>query len=105
MKASKFMIAIIAIIATGLLSFKIITASSVKGTIFPANGGLKAWAISEKDTFQSNIVNGSFGINNLKPGTYKIVIEAAAPYKNAVKEAVEVRTDEVTDVGEIRLEK
>jgi hypothetical protein len=65
---------------------------------------VKCWAISSTDTFQTNIVNGAFEMNNMKPGTYRIAIEAIPPYKNAVREGIDIRNGEVTDIGEIRLQ-
>ena len=43
-------------------------------------------------------------MNNMKPGTYRIAIEAIPPYKNAVREGIDIRNGEVTDIGEIRLQ-
>ena len=104
MKITKFTSAIISMIATGLFAFVVFFGGSVKGSINPINGGIKCWAISQTDTFQTNIVNGAFEMNNMKPGTYRIAIEAIPPYKNAVKEGIDIRNGEVTDIGEIRLQ-
>ena len=104
MKITKFTSAIFSMIATGLLAFVLFFGGSVKGSINPINGGVKCWAISSTDTFQTNIVNGAFEINNMKPGSYRIAIEAIPPYKNAVREGIEIRNGEITDIGEIRLQ-
>jgi len=104
MKITKFTSAIFSMVATGLLAFVLFFGGSVKGTINPINGGVKCWAISQTDTFQTNIVNGAFEMNNMKPGIYRIAIEAIPPYKNAVREGIEIRNSEVTDIGEIRLQ-
>ena len=56
------------------------------------------------DTMRTNIRNGGFEIGQVKPGTYKLVIEAIAPYKNFQKEGVVVNEKKATDVGEITLQ-
>ena len=95
---------VFATLACGLFAFIVLLGGSVKGNILPVTGGIKCWAISKTDTFQTNIVNGVFELSNIKPGIYRIAIEAIPPYKNAVKEGVDIRNGEVTDLGEIRLE-
>ena len=105
MKVAKLTSAIFAIlVATVLLAFTLLPGGSVKGAINPINGGIKCWAISQTDTFQTNIINGAFEINNMKPGNYRIAIEAIPPYKNTVREGIDIRSGEVTDIGEIRLQ-
>ena len=47
---------------------------------------------------------GHFGHRYAQSGTYKVIVEANAPYKNASKEGVEVKEGEATDLGEIKLE-
>jgi hypothetical protein len=51
------------------------------------------------------IINGSYEISGVKPGTYKIIIEAKPPYRNAAKDGVMVSDGQSSDAGEIRLEK
>ena len=104
MKVAIITSAIFAILATGLFAFEGLVGGSVRGSITPITGGIKCWAVSQTDTLQTNIVNGAFEMNNMKPGTYRIAIEAIPPYKNAVREGIQVRNDEVTDIGEIKLE-
>lgn len=104
MKTTRIALAALTTVAAGLFAFNVIVAGSVKGTVVPADGATKAWAISATDTFSTDIANGAFEIGNVKPGTYNITIEGKAPYKNASKEGVEVKEGEATDVGEIKLE-
>jgi len=49
--------------------------------------------------------NGAFELFAPKAGTYTIVIEATAPYKNTTKEGVVVEDDKPVDLGAIVLEK
>ena len=105
MKRTKITTAIVATIGAGIIRVEcMMFAGSVKGTITPADSALNVWAISATDTFRSTVTNGFFEIKNVKPGTYKIMVEASAPFKNATKEQVVVKDNEQTDVGEIRLE-
>lgn len=104
MKRTKLTTAIVATIGAGIFALNMMFAGSVKGTITPADSAMNVWAISATDTFRSTITNGFFEIKNVKPGTYKIMVEASAPFKNATKEQVVVKENEQTDVGEIRLE-
>ena len=90
--------------AVGLFAFTISFSGSLKGTVTPSNGALKVWAISSTDTVNGTITNGTFDLRNVKPGTYKLVVEATPPYKNVTKESITVKDGEITDVGEIRLE-
>jgi len=104
MKKTRIALTTLAIVAAGLFSFNVMLNGSVKGTVTPADAAVRAWAISGADTLKADIANGAFEITNAKPGVYKIIIEANAPYKNSAKENVEVKDGEPTDVGEIKLE-
>lgn len=105
MKNTKLALAVIAVTAAGLFAFKPFYAGTVKGTVSPTDAAVRAWALSATDTFRTNVSNGAFEISNVKPGTYRVIVEANPPYKNAAKENVQVSEGGTTDVGEIRLEK
>lgn len=105
MKAKGLLLAAIIIAASGLFAFNIITEGSVKGKVSPADAAVRVWAESPTDTLNAPVQNGMFEIGNAKPGTYKIVIEAKPPYKNAAKDGVVVADGQPTDVGEIVLSK
>ncbi len=104
MKKTRFALATLAIVAAGLFSFNVMLNGSVKGTVTPADAAVRAWAISGSDTLKADITDGAFEISDAKPGVYKIIIEAAAPYKNSSKDGVEVKDGEPTDIGEVKLE-
>jgi hypothetical protein len=91
--------------AIALFSFVIDFASGIKGTISPAENAGTVWAIAGKDSLKATPVQGAFQINDLKAGTYKVVVEAKAPYKNFVKEGVAVKDGAVLDLGTITLSK
>jgi hypothetical protein len=105
MKISQVKLAAVAIAVAGLFAFNSIDAGSIKGKVSPSEGAVRAWAESATDTLNATIQNGNYEIGNVKPGTYKIVIEAKPPYKNVAKEGVSVADGQSTDAGEIVLTK
>ncbi|HWB24008.1 MAG TPA: carboxypeptidase-like regulatory domain-containing protein [Chitinophagaceae bacterium] len=98
------LIAIIAVALT-LFSFTLYAPASITGRVTPPEAIKDVWAMSLKDTFRANISQGGFSIMNVKPGTYKILIDAVAPYKDVIKEDVSVTDGQPVDLGEIKLEK
>jgi hypothetical protein len=88
----------------GLFAFTAIQTGSVKGTVSPADGAVRAWALSGTDTLKATIDKGMFEITGAKAGTYRVIIEAKPPYKNAAKDGVTVVDGQPTDIGEIKLE-
>lgn len=95
----------VAFAAAGLFAFATMKAGSIRGTVTPADAGVRAWAESATDTIKAPIMNGSYEITDCKPGAYKIIIEAKPPYRNAAKDGIMVSDGQSTDVGEIMLEK
>ena len=93
------------IIVAGLLAFTHLKVGSIRGTVTPAEGGVRAWAESATDTLKAPIVNGTYEITDVKPGAYKIIIEAKPPYRNIAKDGIMVNDGQAADVGEIKLEK
>jgi hypothetical protein len=105
MKFTTFRIAVVCAATAGLFAFSSLRDGSIRGTVTPAEGGVRAWAESYTDTLKAPIVNGSYEISGVKPGTYKVIIEAKPPYRNAAKDGVMVSDGQTSDAGEIRLEK
>ena len=93
------------VMASGLFAFTAFKNGGIKGTVTPSAAATAAMAISGVDTIKVPINNGAFGMNEVKPGTYKLVIQAIAPYKDFEKEGVVVGDGKATDVGEIALQK
>jgi hypothetical protein len=87
-----------------LFSFSAFKNGSIKGTVSPSASATSVYIVSGMDTMRTNIQNGAFEIGEVKPSTYKLVIEAIAPYKNFQKEGVVVNEKKATDVGEITLQ-
>ncbi len=88
----------------GLFAFTTREASGIKGTVTPADGAAAVWAINGTDSAKVEAVQGAFQFSDIKAGTYKIVVQANAPYKNFEKDNVAVNDGEVTDLGSITLE-
>lgn len=106
MKTMKLSLAMLGMVAVfGLFAFNVMVGGSIKGTVSPAEGGVRAWAFAGTDTLKAQVTGGVFEIADAKPGTYTVIIQAAKPYKNTVKEGVQVKDGEITDLGEIKMEK
>ena len=76
--------------------------AGIQGTIDPPEGAKRIWAVSGKDTVSIIPPPGSF-IMDVKPGSWKLVIEAVLPYKNAERESILVTEGQLTDIGLIKL--
>ncbi|HTL09074.1 MAG TPA: hypothetical protein VL307_12470 [Chitinophagaceae bacterium] len=93
----------LSIATAGLFAFKNVDTGSIKGTVVPADGATKAWALSATDTLRGDIQAGSFEITGAKAGTYRLIIEAKPPFRNTAKDNVVVTDGQPTNVGEIKL--
>ena len=93
------------VVVAGLFAFTHYKAGSIRGTVTPAEGGVRAWAESATDTLRAPIVNGSYEIADVQPGAYKSIIEAKPPYRNIAKDGIMVSDGQTADVGEIKLDK
>ena len=98
-------LAAVTVAAAGLFAFSNLRSGSIKGTVSPADGATRAWALSSTDTLKALVVNGAYEISDAKPGSYKIIIEAKPPYKNAAKDGITVQDGQAADAGEIKLDK
>ena len=104
MKKMKLATLALGVFTAGLFAFKGLQTGSIKGTVSPADAATQAWALSSSDTLKAAVQNGAFEITNVKPGDYRLIIEAKPPYKNQAKDAISVKDGQPTDVGEIKLE-
>ncbi|MDH7462392.1 carboxypeptidase regulatory-like domain-containing protein [Chitinophagaceae bacterium 26-R-25] len=101
---TKLKLGLLGIGVAGLFSFYTVQKGTIKGTVSPSEGAVRAWALSSSDTLRAPVQSGAFEITNAKPGTYRIIIEAKPPYKNIAKDDVNVTEGQPTDVGEIKLQ-
>jgi hypothetical protein len=74
----------------------------IYGTIDPADGAKRVWAISGRDSFQAILVSGKFTIDT-KPGTWRVSVEAVDAGKNLSIDNVLVVESQFTDVGVIKI--
>ena len=88
-----------------LLAFTKTWNSPVKGAVNPSNSAIRAWVFSSGDTSNATVDQGNFQINNVKPGTYVLVVEGIPPYRNTVKDGIVVVDGQPTDVGTIEMQK
>ena len=93
-----------AIAAIGFTSMRETAAPTISGKVSPADAAEAVWAIKDADSVKSTISSeGTFQLE-VKPGTWKVVVAAKAPYKNAEVPSVEATEDKNTDAGEIKLQ-
>lgn len=92
-----------ALLLVCIFSFNRVWTGTVKGSVNPGDGALRAFVFSAKDTFSANVYNGAFIITGVKPGSYNLLVQAKPPYQNVLKESVSVADGEPTDVGIIEL--
>lgn len=78
------------------------TKTSIVGRINPTDAGEAVWVIGASDSLKAGISMGQFSFD-VKPGVYKLVIDARDPYKDVLLENLTVKQDEILDVGEIPL--
>jgi hypothetical protein len=96
---------VLALATVGLFSFNVLQTASIKGTVAPADGFSNVWAITGTDSLKAITDQGSFSFTDAKPGTYQVVVEGKAPYKNFVKDSVVVTEGgQPVDLGTITLE-
>jgi hypothetical protein len=93
------------LLAAALFAFTTFQGGSIKGKVIPADGASQVWAISNADTLKAAISQGNFEITRAKAGTYKVYIDAIDPYKDVVKDGVQVNDGGTVDLGEIQLTK
>ena len=99
----KYFVLLIFIVAFS--AFIIFAGGIIKGKILPADGASQVWAISSSDTLKAAISQGIFEISNVKQGTYKIYIDAIDPYRDVVRDGIQVSENGTVDLGEIQLSK
>jgi hypothetical protein len=77
--------------------------TSIAGKISPRSGADIVNVIGVKDSVKVAVVDGNF-IAQVKPGRYKLIVTTKSPFKNALLDNLEVRQNQVLNVGEIILQ-
>jgi hypothetical protein len=84
--------------------YSIVQQTSITGKISPEAAAELVWAVNGKDTLKTMLMAGNFSLQ-VKPATYTLFVNAKAPYKNVSLGNLEVKLNQVLNVGEIILEK
>ncbi len=76
---------------------------AISGRITPPDGATEVWAFAGSDTLKTAVSNGMVSFENVKAGTYTVIVNAKSPYKDATIQNVKVEDGKVTDLGDIKL--
>jgi len=95
---------IILLLILSAYTFQNTDQTSITGRVNPLDGANSAWAVGGRDSSTSAIVNGTFSFS-VKPGIYKVVVDAIEPYKDAVLENISVKEGQTVNLGEIMLQR
>jgi hypothetical protein len=91
---------------TGLFTTLILSFTPAKtgivGKVNPLDAAEMVWVIGISDSLKMVPAQGQFFFD-VKPGTYKLIVDAKNPYKDVLLENLQVKPDETLDVGEIPL--
>jgi hypothetical protein len=103
MKFSKYISGALFCAAMLFSSYKNADSATIKGTVSPQDGAEQIIALSAKDTLEATMSFGNFQFSDVRPGSYTIIIQARAPYRNYEKDDVVVTDGSFTDLGTITL--
>lgn len=104
MKKSSLGFLATATVALGLMAFTAAETGTIKGTLSPANSVNQVLAISGTDTLKVTPDSTSFTFDQVKAGSYTVIIDAKEPLNDKALENVTVKAGEVADLGEIKLD-
>jgi hypothetical protein len=94
------------VILTGivfLMAFRNDQQSAITGRISPANAAENVWVISANDSIRAGVASGNFSVL-VKPGTYKLFVDAKDPFKDVLLDNLDVKSNQALDIGEIILQ-
>ena len=87
-----------------LFSFSFIKTGNIRGKVLPAGAASEVFAVLGVDTLKTTVSNGNFAFQNIKTGTYTILVKAISPYQDASIKNVAVIDSVTTDVGVVKLQ-
>ena len=90
--------------ALGLMAFTTVETGTIKGTLSPANSVNQVLAISGTDTLKVTPDSASCTFDQVKAGSYTVIVDAKEPLNDKSLENVTVKAGEVADLGEIKLD-
>ena len=103
MKNTFVILMVVIAMIVGLHAFRFIDESSITGKVNPPDGVVSVSAGNGTDSVRGNPTEGVFTLI-VKPGTWKVFIDAKEPFKDIIMDRVEVKEGKRTDLGEIRLQ-
>ena len=83
---------------------KLLQTSSFHVRMSPANGAERVWAIQGKDSIEMTNVNGEFFLRSIKPGQWRVSVEAVEPFKDVQFNVGDIKPGFDRDLGEIHLQ-
>jgi hypothetical protein len=102
MKKTVATLIIIIITVASLHAFRVMQQSAIKGKIYPADGYEVVMAINGTDSLKVKPADGGFNFV-VKPGAWKIWVDAKAPLKDVTVDA-DAKEGQTVDLGEIKLQ-
>ncbi len=96
--------AVVLFAAISMQAFTAMQSTFITGKIVPADAVEAVWAIKDTDSLSVKPTDGIFKME-VKPGTYKILIDAKEPIKDLMYEKLEITEGKTFDLGEVKLVK
>lgn len=90
-------------IILGISGFRADLLSGIQGSIDPPQGAKRVMVTNGTDSASVIPSAGTISIE-VKPGTWRLLVETVAPYKNATIENIVVNPEQITNIGVIKLE-
>ncbi|MNE85085.1 hypothetical protein D3C80_1820440 [compost metagenome] len=87
-----------------LFSFSFIQTGNIRGKVLPAEAASEVFAILGADTLKTVVNKGNFAFQNIKIGTYTILVKGIPPYQDVSIKNVAVIDSVTTDVGVVKLQ-
>ena len=102
MRKASLQLCFLLLAITGIHSFKIMQSGFINGKVYPSDNIESVVAVNGTDSVKVTSENGYFALM-VKPGIWKVIVDAKQPYKNIIQENVEVSGGKNIDLGEMRL--
>ena len=104
MKTATSQLLFLILIISSLHAAKIMHSASIKGVVVQDEKIKSIWAVQGADSTLINTEeDGRFNVS-VKPGTWKIIIQAKENYRNTILNNIEAIEGKNIDLGEINLQ-
>lgn len=88
---------------TVLHAFRGLRTGTISGTVVPSDEVMTVTAIKGADSAKSILSEGAFALT-VKPGNWKVIVNARSPYKGVIIENIHVTPDNPINIGDIHLQ-